>query len=100
MAIDEKYAKLRSLCPMVTPENQEAFAEFWGDDFVNMIFQNCWIGASPDGTMIGIYLKAQSKEVRASIPFEIAWQIQLNLAAALGVAIDRMKATAAGKKGN
>lgn len=98
--MDKKYEDVRRLCLTVTPENQKAFAEFWGDDFFSMGFQNYWIGASADGTMIGIYLRAQDKEVRASMPFESAVMLQANLSCALGTAIDRMAAMAKGPKGN
>jgi hypothetical protein len=93
--IPEKYLR-------ISPEGQKAFAEFWGDDFQTMRISNWGIGASEDGTMIGLYLRTQidGKELRASFTFEEIALFQTMLCGAISTAVDRMQEMANGKKGN
>jgi hypothetical protein len=86
-----------------TPENLAAFAENWGDDFTSMIFSGYWLGASPDGTIIGMEFRTDhegGKVFRVSFPFEYIQQFMANLNCAVNTSIQRMEAMARGPKGN
>jgi hypothetical protein len=86
-----------------TPENLEAVAENWGEDFTSMVFSGYWLGASPDGTIIGMEFQTPQdggKILRDSFPFECIAAFMANLNCAVNTSIDRMQEMANGKKGN
>ena len=90
MNFQEFYDKLT-----VTPENQIAFASDWGTDFQTMKFAGYWIGASADGSMIGMkFHLPDGQTFRVSFPFESLERFLANFTCASNLAISRMEAEA------
>lgn len=100
MADKAKPQKLDESFIRASPENQRAFAEFWGSDYKSMRFTGFWAGASDDGTMVGIMMRTHGQELRASFTFEEIAVVQANLVAAIAAAVDRMMDASKGPKGN